>query len=94
MLIRICFKVKGLARDEHGKPCDAGMQVCLGESAEAIPYDKLTEPFCFNENKADLLKLAVLDGIVKPEDVEIITPEEYDRDYGDDGEEGTDDDEH
>ena len=94
MTLRICFKIKGIAKDENGNPSYTGMEVNLGECAEEIPYEKLTEPFCFNENKVKLLKMACLDTFVKPEDVEIITPEEYDRDFGDDGEEDTPDDEY
>lgn len=43
-----------------------------------IPYEKLAE--CVNI--PGVLKMSCLDGIVSPEDVRIITPEEYDERYG------------
>jgi len=83
MRLRICFKVNGLATDEDGNPAPTGACLDLGEVSEPIPYEVLTEPFCFKENVESLLKMVFLDRCVTPEDIEIITPEEYDRDFGD-----------
>lgn len=81
MKLRICFKVNGLARDEAGLPCPAGM--CLSMEAEKeIPYEQL----CAAVDKEALLHLAGLDTLVTPDDMEFITPEEYDREYGDEDE--------
>ncbi len=79
MRIRICFKVNGLAEDENGNPAAAGLCIDLGESDKDIEYEKLTAAV----NKEGVLKMACLDGTVKPEDMEFITPEEYDKEYGD-----------
>jgi hypothetical protein len=35
-------------------------------------------------SKEGILRATCLEGIVDPEDIEFITPEEYDREYGDD----------
>lgn len=76
--LRVCFEVNGLAVDENGTPCPAGMQLSFGETEKQIDYAKLTE----NISIPELLKLAALDTFVKIEDVRIITPEEYDEQYG------------
>lgn len=76
---RICFTVNGLARDENGEPCPAGM--CLSfDTAKEVPYEQL----CAAVDKEALLRLACLDSIVTANDLQFITPEEYDREYGDD----------
>lgn len=78
--IRVCFRVRGLARDKDDNPCDAGLQVSLGETDKNIDYSALTS----NINIEAILKMVCLDSIVSTEDVTIITPEEYDREFGDD----------
>lgn len=77
--VRICFEIDGLGEDEQGNPCPAGAQISLGESPLNIDYHELTKDL----NIPGCLKLMHLDTIVKPEDVRIITPEEYDERYGD-----------
>lgn len=78
--VRVCFEIlKGLAEDEQGNPTPCGGQIKIGESEKEFPYDKLTA----NLDIPTLLARIGLSQIVKPEDVRIITPEEYDERYGD-----------
>jgi hypothetical protein len=88
MKIRVCFRIKGLAKDEDGNPCDAGMQISLGEtdkpyvSLPSIDYETLANSI----NKEKLLEFICMDGVVSADDLEIITPEEYDKEYDDNDE--------
>lgn len=74
---RICFEVQGIARDEHGNPAPAGLCITV-DLAVDVPYEKLAA----SVDIPSLLKAACLDGIATPEDVRIISPEEYDEEYG------------
>ena len=79
MKIRICFEL--CTRDEAGNIADTfGLAMAIGESDREIDYQKLTA----SVNKEGVLRTTCLDSLVKPEDVKIITPEEYDEKYGDD----------
>lgn len=82
--LRICFEINGLAEDEHGDPAPAGLAVTLGETRDHVDYQELVQ----NIDIAGVLKLVCLNDIVRPENVKIITPEEYDEKYGDRDEEG------
>lgn len=82
MKIRVCFELS--TRDEDGNINSTfGLAMTIGESEKEIDYQKLTALI----NKEGVLRMACLDGIVKPEDMRIITPEEYDREYGEDADE-------
>ena len=78
--IRICVEVAGLARDEAGRPCPGGMCLTLHCEREVSPeeYAELLK----SVRMEGLLEMALLSGRVRPEDCRIITPEEYDRLYG------------
>lgn len=80
--IRICMEIQGVCQDENGEPCPGGVALTLGdEGAEEITgeeYRKLMENFSI----PGILSAAFLDGIYKPEDCRLITPEEFDRKYG------------
>lgn len=78
MKLRICFEADGLAVDVDGNPAPAGLTMTLGEIEKQVDYWEFIKTISI----ADILKLACLDGIVKPADVRIITPEEYDEKYG------------
>ena len=78
MNLRICFEINGLAEDEHGNPDPAGLAVTLGETKDHVDYQRLVR----NISIDGVLKLVCLNDIVRPEDVRIITPEEYDGKYG------------
>lgn len=77
--LRVCFEVDGIAVDEHGEPCPAGLQIDFGETSKTIPYEELTK----NINIPELLKVAGL-SFISASDVRVITPEEYDEKYGED----------
>ena len=80
MKLRICFEIDGLAELEDGTPAPAGLAMTLGETEKQVDYWEFTR----NVSIENVLKFTCLDGIVKPEDVRFITPEEYDEKYGDD----------
>lgn len=82
MKLRICFEIDGLAEDEDGSPAPAGLAMTLGETKEQVDYWEFVQ----NISIEGVLKSVCLDGIVKPEDVRIIAPEEYDEKYRDDEE--------
>lgn len=71
----IYFEIAGMAQDAQGNPKPVGVTVSIGESLKEIPYNMLTH----NLNVSAIAK--TLD--VQPEDVTIITPEEYAERYGD-----------
>ena len=73
----IYLEIAGMARDDQGNPKPVGVKISIGESLKEIPYDILTH----NLNLNAIAK--TLD--VQPEDVAIITPEEYEERYGDKG---------
>lgn len=79
MKLRVCFEIDGLAEDEHGDPAPAGLAMTLGETEKQVDYQEFVQ----NISIDGVLKFVCLDGIVRPEDVRIITPEEYDEKYGD-----------
>lgn len=80
MELRICFEVSTM---DNGEPCAFGMQVSLGETGKAIEYETLAKAVDIEK----LISVACLDtlGVTKG-DIRIITPEEYDSLYGEDGE--------
>lgn len=80
--IRICFEVNGIAEDEGGMPCPAGLQITLGESDKEIDYAELVK----DVNIPAVLKMAFLQDYIKPENVRVITPEEYDLRFGEEPE--------
>jgi len=75
--VRICFEINGLSADENGLLCPTGMQIALSETN--VDYETLTK----NINASKILEFVSLTGLVKPEDLKIITPEEFDEKYGD-----------
>ena len=77
--VRICLEIDGLAEDELGNDCPAGVQIELGETDQDIDYHELTEEL----NIPGILKMMCLADRVSPDDVRVITPEEYDERYGD-----------
>lgn len=81
------FKVFGMAHDEDGKPCYAGMKINFGRVNKDVAYSEIQKKVTDTPNwKEHILRFAHLDTVgIKPENIDIITPEEYDRDYGDDG---------
>ena len=66
--IRICLEIQGIAEDENGEPCPAGLCMMLDEDSDEVK-----------------LKAAMPGGIYTAADYRLITPEEYDRKYEEDG---------
>ena len=81
---RVCFEICNAARDKEGNPCPVGVQFSA-EGEDGLPV-KLNEAeyeaMAKGVNIPNLLELIGLEGVVKPEDVRMITPEEYDKQYG------------
>lgn len=76
--VRVCFEIAasaGLACDDQGNPCPVGAQITIGEALKEVPYEELAKDVKIDA-VASMLK-------VDPEEVTIITPEEYDERYGD-----------
>lgn len=82
MRVRVCCIIHGVAFDDDGNPATAGLALDFGESDSEILYEDLIK----NIDVDALLKNACLNDLVKPEDVEFISPEEYDREFGNDEE--------
>lgn len=83
--LRICLEVPGLAEDESGEPCPGGVCLTIGDdNAEEITGDAYLS-LMKEINIAEVLKMACLDGLCKPEDCRLLTPGEYDEKYGEDG---------
>lgn len=80
--LRICLEIQGLAEDENGNPCPAGLCMTLGEVPEEgfnEKYNALIQRVKIRE----VLKLVCLNEDVSEDRCRIITPEEYDEKYGD-----------
>ncbi len=80
MKVKVCFEVKCI--DENGDSSLFGLAMIIGESASPVDYGKLTRSI----NKEAVLRVCGLDDLVKPEDMTVITPEEFSLKYGDDEE--------
>ena len=72
--VRCCFEIADMAVDENGNPAPAGLQICLGESVKEWPYEDLI-------SHVDIEKVAATVH-VDPSRLTIITPQEYDKKYG------------
>ena len=77
--LRVCFEADGLARDENGNPCPVGLEFTIPGAKKEIPYERLTGGL----NIDHVLEFLGLSEIIRPENVRVITPEEYDERYGD-----------
>ena len=81
---RICLEIQGLVKDKNGNPYPGGLCLTLGENADPEPtaaeYAELVDQISIE----GVLKAAMLDGLYTPADCRLITPEEYDREYGED----------
>lgn len=79
--LRICFEVNGLGIDADGIPCPAGLQISWGQSEKEINYAELARRIDIPA-LLEAASLRILKETITPEDVKVITPEEYDRKYG------------
>lgn len=74
------MKVYGLAADEDGNKDYAGLKIDFGEfkPGKALDYDQLIKGI----KKDTLPKMIGLEKVIKPTDIEIISPEEYQKEFG------------
>ena len=73
-MLRVCFEIDGIAEDENGLPCKAGVQFSW-ESDNDVSYD----------TRANHMIVPVIASLlcVPVSALHVITPEEYDERYGD-----------
>lgn len=84
MKVKLFFEVGYL--DDVGERGALGVALDIGESDGPVDYEALAK----SVDKDRILYLCGLAGVVGPEDMTILTPEEYDLKYGDDAEEEID----
>ena len=75
--VKLFFEIEGIAEDANGNP---GLSITMEvEDLEEVPtYEQLAADVSI----PGVLKVCNLEGVVKPEAVRIITPEEYAERYG------------
>ena len=76
--LKFYFRVKNLCEDDNGNPCDGTMVMNLGEQKEDIDYNKVAGSL----NVEKVLEWLGLSVVMTVDDIEIITPEEYEREFG------------
>lgn len=78
--VRVCFEINGLGEDENGDPRPCGLQITIGETEREIDCAELVKTIDMEKVADWLTGLGVRN--IKPEDLMVITPEEYDAKYG------------
>lgn len=78
-VVQVCFEVNGLSTSDDGKPRPIGMQMSFEASGQNISYADFTK--CVDI--PGVLKHFGMTGVVNPDDVRVIAPEEYNEKYGD-----------
>ena len=81
--LRICMEINGLAEDEGGNPCPGGVSLSLGMVPDEDFEDKYKQ-LVAGLDVNEVLKFICLDKTFSASDCRILTPEEYDRLYGED----------
>lgn len=76
MKVRVCFEV--CCHDVDGDSVNLGVALDVGVSKREVDYKKLIT----GVDKVKLLELTGLISVAEPEDVTFITPEEYEKRYG------------
>ena len=85
--VSLYFKVFGLGEDENKKLCYAGMKINMGKAVPGVTYADVQKKLLGVPNwQEQILELASLNTIFDPKDISLITPEEYERDYGEETE--------
>lgn len=74
--LRFCFEAR-LGEDD-GSTYTIGLEMKMGEE-EVTPEQY--EELCKDINMSEVMKAFCLDGIVDPDDIRLISPEEYDEKY-------------
>lgn len=82
--VRICLEIQRLGMDENGKLCPAGICLALGDEDGEEMTGAEYETFLQQVKIEEVLRLACLDKLYTPADCRLITPDEYDRKYGED----------
>ena len=80
--IRLCLEVQGLGQDDFGTPCPAGVCLTLGDEDAEEMTDAEYKTFLQQVKIEEVLRLVCLDKLYTPADCRLITPDEYDREYG------------
>lgn len=80
--IRICLEIPGLAEDEYGNPRPGGLCITLGGDCEEEITGEEHKKLMRNLDIKQVLKMACLDEFCSAEDCRILTPDEYDKEYG------------
>lgn len=82
MDVFLYFRVHGIAKDEKGDPIAAGLSIKLGESENPPSYEVLSGNLT-GEDIGQLMTECGFQGLFDPSNVELITPEEYEAEFGD-----------
>ncbi len=78
--VKIFLEIDGIAEDANGNPGAVGLSITMEvEDLEKVPtYEQLAADVSI----PGVLNVCNLEGVVKPEAVRVITPEEYAERYG------------
>lgn len=76
--VRICFEIIEVPADTCDFLLPESMELSFEASAKDIDYEVLVQNF----NVKEFLEYVGLDGLINPEKVRVISPEEYDKKYG------------
>lgn len=78
--VKLFFEIDGIAEDANGNPGAVGLSITMEvEDLEKVPtYEQLAADVSI----PGVLNACNLEGVVKPEAVRVITPEEYAERYG------------
>lgn len=85
--VRVCFEIAGFAVEDDGSRAPAGIEVVLGEVTDekyaSVDYTNAISKININGKLIDeVLRMpGIREMHIQPEDVTIITPEDYDRKY-------------
>lgn len=86
MDVCLYFRVHGIAKDEKGDPVAAGLSIKLGESENPLSYEVLSGNLT-REDIGQLMTECGIHDLFDLSNVELITPEEYEAEFGDKEEE-------
>lgn len=81
--LTVYLEVDGLAVDENGKPAPAVIKLDFGELKKTVTYEEITKNLDIAKLFAAMPGLSALD----PAKTHVITPEEYDKRYGEEDKE-------
>ena len=76
--LKVCFEAYGLNCDADGNPVPVELQMTIPGAKKMVPYEQLTSSL----NLAAVIELLGFKGIIQPQDLRIITPEEFDERFG------------